>query len=111
MSDNNIEELLRNSKPVVEDNPSFLLESLQKMEAVEGIKGEVDRQRRHGRTVIFVALIMGLLAGIVTTAIPLLFPETVSALTKALRDTVTASAILAVTLGLILPLGRRRHLL
>ena len=118
MSDNNIEEILRNCRPVVKDNPSFVLETLRKMDAVEGIKEEVDRQHRHGRSVIFVALFLGLLAGILVTAIPHLFPEAASAFAKALRGTamaipyfwrlfITTSTILAVTLCLVLPLERR----
>ena len=118
MSDNNIEEILRNCRPAVKDNPTFVLETLRKMDAVEGIKEEVDRQRRHGRSVIFVALFLGLLAGILVTAFPLLFPKAASALAKTLRGTalaipyfwrlfITAAAILAVTLGLVLPLERR----
>ena len=48
MNNNNIESILRESKPQVKDNPAFLLEVQQKMRAVEGIKNEVDRQRRYG---------------------------------------------------------------
>ena len=43
MNNNDIESILRDSKPQVKDNPAFQLELQQKMRAVEGIKNEVDR--------------------------------------------------------------------
>ena len=46
----NIDSFLRENKPQVKDNPTFLLEVQHKMRAVEGIKTEVYRQRRFGRT-------------------------------------------------------------
>lgn len=49
MNNIEIEELLRNNKPQVPDHPAFLLELRQKMRAVEGIKAEVDRQRKYSR--------------------------------------------------------------
>lgn len=49
MNNIEIEELLRNNKPQVPDYPAFLLELRQKMRAVEGIKAEVDRQRKYSR--------------------------------------------------------------
>ena len=51
MKNTDIESLLRGNKPQVKDNPTFLLEVQQKMRTVEGIKSEVDRQRRYGRSV------------------------------------------------------------
>ena len=49
MNNIEIEELLRNNKPQVPDHPTFLLELRQKMRAVEGIKAEVDCQRKYNR--------------------------------------------------------------
>ena len=49
MKNTDIESLLRENKPHVKDNPTFLLEVQHKMRAVDGIKSEVDRQRRYGR--------------------------------------------------------------
>ena len=55
MKNTDIESLLRDSRPQVQDNPAFLLEVQQKMRAVEGIKKEVDRQRRSGRRALAMA--------------------------------------------------------
>lgn len=49
MKNTDIESLLRENKPHVKDNPTFLLEVQHKMRAVDGIKSEVDRQRQIGR--------------------------------------------------------------
>ena len=69
-----IEDFLRENKPVVKDDPAFLLKTRQKMEAVEGIKAEVDRQRCYGRLALIVALIAGLAIGAAATAIAYLYP-------------------------------------
>ena len=74
MNDINIEEFLRNNKPVVKDDPAFILDVQRKLDAVEGIKYEVDRQRRHGRSVILVTLSIGVVTGIMATIIVMLFP-------------------------------------
>ena len=66
MKDNDIESILRDSKPQVKDNPAFLLEVQQKMRALEGIKNEVDRQRRYGRAALIAALVSGLIVGALT---------------------------------------------
>ena len=63
MKNNDIESILRDRKPQVKENPTFLLEVQQKMRAVEGIKNEVDRQRRYGRSSVIVALVLGLIVG------------------------------------------------
>lgn len=57
----NIDSFLKENKPQVKDNPTFLLEVQHKMRAVEGIKTEVDRQRRFG------------LAGIIGTVVSCVF--------------------------------------
>ena len=69
-----IESYLRNNKPQVKDNPAFLLEVQQKMNAVEGIKTVVDRQRTYGRTAMISALILGVLAGAAATLLIYLYP-------------------------------------
>ena len=74
MKDIDIEDLLRNSKPVVKDDPTFLLETRRRMRDVEGIKDEVDRQRGYGRTVLLITLIIGMVTGIMVAATLLLFP-------------------------------------
>ena len=74
MNEINIDEFLRNNKPVVKDDPAFMLEVQRRMKAVGGIKKEVDRQRRHGRFVILVTLFIGVAVGIMATISVMLFP-------------------------------------
>ena len=63
MNEKQLEEFLRENKPRVQDDPTFLLELQQRMQAVDGIKCEVDRQRRYGRKILLVTLIVGMLLG------------------------------------------------
>jgi len=70
----NIEEFLREHKPQVKDDPTFLLETQRRMKQVEGIKAEVDRQRSHGRTTLIVTLIIGIVIGAVATFIGYVCP-------------------------------------
>lgn len=69
-----IESFLRENKPQVEDNPLFILEVQQKMRAVDGIKAEVDRQRRYGRMALVAALVFGLMAGALAVSLAYLYP-------------------------------------
>lgn len=80
MKQTDIESFLRNNKPQVKDNPTFLLEVQQKMRAVDGIKKEVDKQRRLGHHAILIALVSGLIAGITLAVLAYLNcdPEAVS---------------------------------
>ena len=71
---NNIESFLRSNKPKVQENSAFLLEVQQKMRKVDGIKAEVDRQRRYGRMTLVYTLFIGLACGIVITALAYLYP-------------------------------------
>ena len=82
MKNKDIESILRDSRPQVEDNPTFLLEVQQKMRAVEGIKNEVDRQRRHGRTALILALVSGLIFGAVAMSLTYLYPIDTSAISE-----------------------------
>lgn len=114
-----IEDFLRENKPVVMDDPAFLLKTRQKMEAVEGIKAEVDRQRCYGRLALIVALIAGLAIGAAATAIAYLYPIDASSVGEGLMDSVRAFlttwkqylvfivAALAITLGLVLTRGSK----
>lgn len=61
---NDIEDFLRNNKPVVKDDPAFSRETLRRMDAVENLKKEVDCQRDYGRRALRVALLAGLVVGI-----------------------------------------------
>ena len=74
MNDNDLNILLKTNKPVVKDDPAFMLKARQRMNAVEGIKNEVDRQRKHGLIVLSVTLLIGLAAGILITVFILLAP-------------------------------------
>ena len=71
---NEIDEFLRENKPAVKDDPTFLLETRRRLEAVEGIKAEVDRQRSRGRLALVFALAIGLAVGVLATAIAFLYP-------------------------------------
>lgn len=120
MNEKQIEEFLRKNKPHLGENPAFLLETQQKMKAVEGIKVEVDRQRGYGRNVILITLFTGLLVGTAATAIAFLYPVNPSVLGeglwKSLRLFLDAwktylmfpVAGCAVTLGILLGRGRRQ---
>lgn len=80
--DKDIESILRDSRPQVQDNPAFLLEVQQKMRAVEGIKNEVDRQRRYGRNALILTLVSGLLLGAVAMSLTYLYPIDTSAISE-----------------------------
>lgn len=75
MRHDNIESLLREHKPLVKDNPAFLSELQHKMLAVEGIKKEVDRQRRFGRIALVAALLVGTVVGILAIFFAWLYPS------------------------------------
>ena len=74
MNENDLNILLRTNKPVVKDDPAFMLKARQRMNAVEGIKNEVDRQRKHALIALSVTLLIGLAAGILITVSILLAP-------------------------------------
>ena len=82
MKDKDIESILRDSRPQVRDNPAFLLEVQQKMRAVEGIKNEVDMQRRYGRTALILALVSGLIVGALAMSLAYLYPIDTSAISE-----------------------------
>lgn len=69
-----IESFLRENRPQVKDNPTFLLEVQRKMREVEGKKSEVDRQRKYGRIALVVTLVFGLLLGALTMLLTYLIP-------------------------------------
>ena len=70
----NIEKFLRDNRPQVKDNPIFLLEVQQKLQTVEGIKAEVDRQRKFGRFALISALILGLVVGAMGMGLVYFYP-------------------------------------
>lgn len=74
MKNTDLDSFLRNNKPQVKEDPAFLLEVQQKMRAVEGIKTEVDRQRRYGRIALITALAIGLTCSAAVIMIAYLYP-------------------------------------
>lgn len=69
-----IEEFLRENKPVAKEDPTFILETNRRLEQVEGIKAEVDRQRKNGRAALVITLAAGLALGVLVTALAFLYP-------------------------------------
>ena len=69
-----IEDFLRENKPQVKEDPTFILKAQQRMEQVEGIKVEVDRQHHRGRIALIGALVAGLVIGLVAATLAFLFP-------------------------------------
>lgn len=74
MKKNDIETYLRENKPQVKDDPTFMLEVQRKMHLVEGIKTEVDRQRKWGRITLVSTLIAGVLIGSAGVVAAYLYP-------------------------------------
>lgn len=117
---NEIDEFLRGTKPAVKDDPTFLLETRRRMDAVEGIKAEVDRQRSRGRLALVIALAAGLALGVFATAVAFLFPVDAESVGEGLWQSVRLFlgtwkeylllpvAILAIAFGLVLSRGGRQ---
>lgn len=116
---NDIDKFLRDNKPVVKDDPTFLLETRRKMDSVKGIKAEVDRQRSNGRVALIVTLAIGLAIGVLATSIAFLYPVDVTAAGEGFFDSVRVFldrwkqylffpvAALAVVLSLVLTRSRQ----
>lgn len=114
-----IEDFLRENKPVVKDNPTFILEAQRRMEAVEGIKSEVDRQRCYGRLALIITLMAGLFLGVAATAIAFLYPIDAESVGKGVLDSIRLFlttwkqylllpvALLAIALSMVLMSGKR----
>ena len=113
MKNTDIESLLRENKPQVKENPTFLLEVQQKMYAVDGIKSEVDRQRRYGHQALVIALVAGLILGGIVATLAYLYPINPELLGESLIADIKMAldpwkhyvlifmAICAITLGVI----------
>ena len=82
MKKTDIESFLRENKPQVKDNPTFLLEAQHKMRAVDGIRSEVARQRKYGRLTVLLALFVGLASGMLLAALVYLYPVDSAALNE-----------------------------
>ena len=116
MSELNIDNYLRDNKPVVKEDPAFLLETARRMDAVEGIKNEVDRQRRYGRTALIVTLIIGIAVGSLVTLFAYLYPVDLSSAESGIvqflqtwkKYLILPVAAMAIALGLILMSGGKK---
>ena len=83
-----IDDFLRDNKPKVKDDPTFMLETRRRMESVEGIKAEVDRQRSQGRVTLIVTLALGLAFGVLATALAFLYPVDTASLEEGLWQSI-----------------------
>lgn len=122
MTHHDIETYLRSHKPQVQEDPAFLLEAQRRMRAVDGIKAEVDRQRRRGRTALICALLFGMIAGAGATAFLWILPSASEVAGSRFLDGLSAfigrwryflmlpTAGCAIALGILLG-GRRKDLL
>ena len=109
-----IEAFLKENKPLVKDDPTFLQETRRRMDQVDGIKAEVDRQRSYGRIALIVALAIGLAAGVLITALAYLYPVDVQSVRHGLWESVRVFAqtwrqylllpiaVIAIGLGVVL---------
>lgn len=115
-----IDQFLKENKPIVKDNPTFILETRRRLENVEGIKAEVDRQRHSGRIALICALVAGLAIGVCAAATAFLYPVDPESLGAGLWESVRLFlhtwrqyillpvAALAVALGIVLMSGSRQ---
>lgn len=71
---NDIEKYLRDNRPDTPAEDSFLIEMNARLNDVEGIKSTVDSERRRGRIALVAALVVGLVAGALLSAVVLLHP-------------------------------------
>ena len=118
MKNTDIESLLRENKPQVKDNPTFLLEVQQKIRAVDGIKSEVDRQRRYGHQALVITLVAGLILGGIVATLAYLYPINPELLGESLIADIKMAldpwkhyvlifmAICAITIGIIYSVGK-----
>lgn len=116
----NIESFLRSNKPKVKENSEFLLEVQQKMRKVDGIKAEVDRQRRYGRLTLVYALLIGLTCGIIITVLAYLYPVDTEAISTDIisktrlliepykKYIMLSVALCAILLGVVLSNNRKQ---
>jgi hypothetical protein len=106
-----IEQFLRDNAPETPAEGQFMIETNARLNAVEGIKKEVDGVHRRGRIALILALIAGLVIGCLLT-LQVIFhpiqPATDSSLAKALETLQDKQeilficiAILALSLGVV----------
>lgn len=109
-----IEDFLRENKPQVKKDPTFILETRRRLEQVEGIKSEVDRQRHRGRVALILALCAGLAIGVVAAALAFFYPVDAQSATEGIVQSIRLFlqnyrqyllmpiALLAILLGVVL---------
>ena len=117
-----IDSFLRENRPQLKENPMFLMEVQQKMQAVDGIKAEVDRQRKYGRMAIVGALVLGLVAGAAVMAFAYLYPIDPQIVADGLFSTIMRAvepwkhflmipiAVCAIALGLLMGTKRQNSM-
>ena len=122
MNDQQLDTFLKENRPRVESDPTFIQETRRRMAEVEGIKAEVDRTRTSGRVALIVALAAGIVLGALAAAIAFLWPVNPAALEGRVLDSVKAVldpyknyilffvAIMITALFLVLTSGRKRVL-
>ena len=107
-----IEQFLRENAPDTPAEGQFMIETNARLNAVEGIKKEVDGERRRGRIMLIVALAAGLVLGCLITLLVLFYPvqpaADSTAFTKALEALQDKKeflfggvALLAIALGVV----------
>ena len=107
-----IEQFLRDNAPDMPAEGQFMIETNARLNAVEGIKKEVDGVHRRGRIALIVALAAGLVLGCLLTLLVIFHPvqpaADSSAFTRALEALQDKQwflfggvALLAVALGIV----------
>ncbi len=70
----NLEQYLRDHKPELPEEGTFLVETNARLNQVEGIKRCVDADRRRGRLALIIALSAGIVMGGVAVLLTVLYP-------------------------------------
>ncbi|MBO4417104.1 MAG: hypothetical protein J5801_03155 [Bacteroidales bacterium] len=71
---NDIEQFLKENKPLEPAEGNFMIEVNSRLEAVEAVKRAVSAERSRSRALLLAALASGLLLGCIITAIIMLHP-------------------------------------
>ena len=66
----------------MKESQTFLLEVQQKMRSVEGVKNEVDRQRKYGKFALIVTLITGVVVGALGVTLAYMHPFNTDAISS-----------------------------
>lgn len=107
-----IEQFLRENAPDTPAEGQFMIETNARLNAVEGIKKEVDGARHRGRIALIIALAAGLVLGCLITLLVLFYPVQPTADSTAFTNAIEALqdnksllfigiALLAIALGVV----------